>query len=62
MNKDLLSLECQFNDDDTLNITNGAFICFTIIQDDVENTVCIDTKQARKLIKQLQVICNERLD
>lgn len=62
MNEDLLSLECQFNGEDTLNITNGAFICFTIIQDDVENSVCIDTKQARKLIKQLQVICNERLD
>jgi len=62
MNEDLFNLECKINGNDKLYLSDGSFICFTVIQDDVENTICINTKQALQLINKLQVICNGRLD
>jgi hypothetical protein len=47
-------LRCQFNEKDELIVSNGAHICFEIVEGEGSKTVCIDRKQAYTLIKCLQ--------
>ena len=55
-------LECQYNGNDKMAISNGEFICFEIFVADESMTICIDDKQAFTVIKALEIFRNERLD
>jgi hypothetical protein len=55
-------LECQYNGNDKMAISNGEFICFEIFVGDESMTICIDDKQAYTVMKALESFRNERLD
>lgn len=55
-------LECQYNGNDKMAISNGEFICFEIFVGHDSMTICIDDKQAFTVMKALESFRNERLD